>query len=105
SAALFRHEPGVLQWRNAQPETEICVDLDGSRSIVTRTGGGIFDGTIAKRGTIWMSPAGLQEDILSKKRTQVGAGDDPIVFAKARGCTCIRPFSFRESPITRIAHS
>src|SRR5450432_2850109 len=64
TAALFRHGPGVLEWKNAQPDTEICVDLRGNRSVVTRTGGGIVDRTVAKRGTIWMSPAGLQEDLL-----------------------------------------
>lgn len=64
TAALFHHEPGVLNWKNAQPDTEICVDLRGSRSVVTRTGGGILDRTVAKRGTIWMSPAGLREDLL-----------------------------------------
>lgn len=65
TAALFRHEPGVLNWKNAQSDTEICVALRGSRSVVTRTGGGILDRTVAKRGTIWMSPAGLQEDLLA----------------------------------------
>lgn len=64
TAALFRHRSGVLSWKNAQPDTEICVDLRGNRSIVTRTGGGILDKTVAERGTIWMSPAGLQEDLL-----------------------------------------
>ena len=64
TAALFHHGKGVLSWKNTQPDTEICIDLRGNRSVVTRTGGGIFDRTVAKRGTIWMSPAGLQEDIL-----------------------------------------
>jgi AraC family transcriptional regulator len=64
TAALFHHGSGVLSWKNTQPDTEICIDLRGNRSVVTRTGGGIFDRTVAKRGTIWMSPAGLQEDIL-----------------------------------------
>jgi AraC family transcriptional regulator len=64
SAALFRHGDGVLAWKNEQPDTEVCIDLRGNCSIVTRTGGGIFDRTMAERGTIWMSPAGLQEDIL-----------------------------------------
>jgi AraC family transcriptional regulator len=64
TAALFHHGSGVLSWKNTQPDTEICIDLRGNRSVVTRTGGGIFDRTVAERGTIWMSPAGLQEDIL-----------------------------------------
>lgn len=64
TAAIFRHDSGVLSWKNAQPDAEICVDLRGNRSVVTRTGGGIFDRTVARRGTIWMSPSGLQEDVL-----------------------------------------
>lgn len=64
SAALFQHRDGVLSWKNSQPDTEICINLRGNQSIVTRTGGGIFDRTIAGRGKIWMSPAGLQEDVL-----------------------------------------
>lgn len=64
TAALFRHGQGVLSWKNPQPDTEICVDLVGNRSVVTRTGGGISDRTVAQRGSIWMSPAGLHEDIL-----------------------------------------
>src|SRR4051812_32262341 len=55
AAALFRHGDGVLSWKNTQPDTEICVDLRGNRSVVTRTGGGILDRTVARRGTIWMS--------------------------------------------------
>jgi len=64
SAALFQHGNGVLSWKNSQPDTEICVNLRGNQSVVTRTGGGIFDRTTAERGKIWMSPAGLQEDVL-----------------------------------------
>lgn len=64
SAALFQHDDGLLSWKNPQPDTEICVNLRGNQSIVTRTGGGIFDRTIAERGKIWMSPAGLEEDVL-----------------------------------------
>lgn len=64
SAAIFRHGRGSMSWKNMQPDIEICVDLHGNRSVVTRTGGGIVDRTIAERGTIWMSPAGLQEDAL-----------------------------------------
>jgi AraC family transcriptional regulator len=64
SASTFRHGNGSLSWKNMQPDLEICVDLHGNRSVVTRTGGGIVDRTVAERGTIWMTPAGLQEDIL-----------------------------------------
>ena len=36
TAALFHHDGGVLSWKNTQPDTEICVDLRGNRSVVTR---------------------------------------------------------------------
>jgi AraC family transcriptional regulator len=63
-AELRTHGDGVIAWKNTQPDTEICVDVRGSRSVITRRGGGIFDRTVAERGTIWLSPAGLQEDIV-----------------------------------------
>jgi AraC family transcriptional regulator len=64
SAELRTHGSGVIAWRNTQPDTEICVDIRGSRSVITRRGGGIFDRTVAERGTIWLSPAGLREEII-----------------------------------------
>jgi AraC family transcriptional regulator len=36
----------------------------GNGSVITRQGGGIVDRTVAERGTIWLSPAGLQEDFI-----------------------------------------
>ena len=62
SAQLRTHSNGVIAWKNTQPDTEICVDIRGNRSVITRQGGGIFDRTVAERGTIWLCPAGLQED-------------------------------------------
>jgi AraC family transcriptional regulator len=53
-----------MAWRNPRPDTEICVDVSGSRSIITRRGCGVFNRTIAERGTIWLSPAGLREDVV-----------------------------------------
>jgi AraC family transcriptional regulator len=38
--------------------------MRGNGSVVTRRGGGIFERTVAERGTIWLSPAGLQEDFI-----------------------------------------
>jgi AraC family transcriptional regulator len=61
SAELRSHSAGVIAWQSTQPDTELCVDIRGNRSIITRRGGGIFDQTVAERGTIWLSPAGLQE--------------------------------------------
>jgi AraC family transcriptional regulator len=56
SAELRRHGGGVIPWTSTQPDTEICVDLHGNGSVVTRRGGGIFDRTVSERGTIWLSP-------------------------------------------------
>ena len=64
SAELRSHTGGVIAWKNTQPDTEICVDVRGNGSVVTRRGGGVIDRTVAKRGTIWLSPAGLQEDFI-----------------------------------------
>jgi len=64
SAQLRTHSNGVIAWKNTQPDTEICVNIRGNRSVITRQGGGIFDRTVAERGTIWLCPAGLQEDYI-----------------------------------------
>jgi AraC family transcriptional regulator len=64
SAELRSHSDGVIAWKSAQSDTEICVDIDGNGSVITRRGGGIFDRTVTERGTIWLSPAGLQEDFI-----------------------------------------
>jgi AraC family transcriptional regulator len=64
SAELRSHSDGVVAWKSTQPDTEVSVDLRGNGSVVTRRGGGIFERTIAERGTIWLSPAGLQEDFV-----------------------------------------
>jgi len=52
SAELRSHCSGVVAWKNTQPDNEICVDMRGSGSVITRQGGGIFDRTVAERGTI-----------------------------------------------------
>jgi AraC family transcriptional regulator len=64
SAELRTHNGGVIAWKNTQPDTEICVNVRGSGSVITRRGGGFIDRAVAERGTIWISPAGLQEDFI-----------------------------------------
>jgi AraC family transcriptional regulator len=64
SAELRSHSDGIVAWKSTQPDTEIAVDMCGNGSVVTRRGGGIFERTVAERGTIWLSPAGLQEDFV-----------------------------------------
>jgi AraC family transcriptional regulator len=63
TAELRRHNDGVT-WNGTQPQTEICIDIYGSGSVVTRRGEGIFDRTVAKRGTIWLSPAGRKSSLV-----------------------------------------
>jgi AraC family transcriptional regulator len=64
SAELRSHGDGVIAWKSSRPDTEICIDLQGNGSVVTRRGGGISDRTVAERGTAWLSPGGLQEDFI-----------------------------------------
>jgi AraC family transcriptional regulator len=64
SAEFRSHNDGVLAWKSTQPDTEICVGVRGSGSVITRRGGGFIDRTVAERGTIWLSPAGLNEDFI-----------------------------------------
>src|SRR5262245_42519124 len=61
SAELRNHSKGVIAWRVSQSDTEICVDVCGNGSLVTRRAAGIEDCRVASRGTIWLSPPGLQE--------------------------------------------
>jgi AraC family transcriptional regulator len=64
SAELRSHSDGIVALNITRPDTEICVDIRGNGSVVTRQGGGVFERTVAERGTIWLSPAGLQEDFV-----------------------------------------
>ena len=56
-AAELRSHSGVIAWRNPRPDAEICVDVHGGASVVTRQRDGITDRTVSQRGTIWLSPA------------------------------------------------
>jgi AraC family transcriptional regulator len=60
SAEIRSHSGGVVPWTGSQYDTELCVSLRHSRSVVTRSGADVFDRTVADRGAVWLSPAGLQ---------------------------------------------
>jgi AraC family transcriptional regulator len=45
-------------------ETEIAVLLSGT-GVVDRRGGGMRQHTVARRGTIWLCPAGVEEEFIS----------------------------------------
>jgi AraC family transcriptional regulator len=61
SAELRNHGKGVIAWSGPSSDTEICVDICGNGSLVTRRAAGIEDRRISSRGTIWLSPPGFQE--------------------------------------------
>jgi AraC family transcriptional regulator len=61
SARLCRVSKGVMPWRTPQTDVRICVDIRGNESLVTRRAPGIESRIIARRGTVWLSPPGLQE--------------------------------------------
>ena len=52
---------GVIPWRTPQSDIRICVDIRGNESLVTRRAPGVESRIIARRGTVWLSPPGLQE--------------------------------------------
>jgi len=60
SAELRAHGRGVIT-KSTMPETEVCVAICPSDSVVTRLIGGVVDRALAERGTIWLSPAGSKE--------------------------------------------
>ncbi|MDR6101687.1 AraC family transcriptional regulator [Agrobacterium larrymoorei] len=62
-AERWRHEAGELP-SLVPRDTEIAVLLSG-RSVVDRRGGGMRQHTVAKRGTIWLCPAGVEEEFIS----------------------------------------
>lgn len=63
-AAELRSHSGTIAWNNPQPDAEICVDVRGSGSVITRRLDGVIDSTVSERGTIWLRPAGVQEGLI-----------------------------------------
>src|SRR6476469_6017572 len=63
-AAELRSHSGTVAWNSPQPDVEICVDVRGSRSVITRRMDGVIDSTVSERGTIWLRPAGVQEGLI-----------------------------------------
>jgi AraC family transcriptional regulator len=61
SAELRAHGRGVITRKSTNPETEVCVAICPSNSLLTRLIDGVVDRTIAERGTIWLSPPGPKE--------------------------------------------
>jgi AraC family transcriptional regulator len=63
-AAELRSHSGVIDWQNPRPDTEVCVDVHGGASVVTRQRNGITDRTVSERGTIWLSPPKGPEGVI-----------------------------------------
>jgi AraC family transcriptional regulator len=63
-AAELRSHSGVIAKRNPRPDTEICIDVHGGGSVVTRQTDGITDRTVSERGTIWLCPARGPESVI-----------------------------------------
>jgi AraC family transcriptional regulator len=63
-AAELRSHSGTVAWNNPQPDAEICVDVRGSRSVITRRLDGVIDSTVSERGTVWLRPAGVREGLI-----------------------------------------
>ncbi|WFU73654.1 AraC family transcriptional regulator [Bradyrhizobium sp. CB2312] len=63
-AAELRSHSGTVTWNKPQPDAEVCIDVRGSRSVITRRLDGVIDSTVSERGTIWLRPAGVQEGLI-----------------------------------------
>ena len=62
AAELWAHGKGVVPWRGAPSDTQICVGIPGGiGSLITRRAPGILDQTVARRNMVWLCPAGWQE--------------------------------------------
>jgi len=72
SAELRNHRKAVTACSGYHSYVEICADLIGNESLVTRRAAGFEDRQIARRGTIWLCRPGWQEGSLEIAEDQVG---------------------------------
>ncbi|SCB51998.1 AraC family transcriptional regulator [Bradyrhizobium shewense] len=61
SAELCTARRGVGPWRSPPSDIRICVATRSNQTILTRRAPGIESQIVAERGTVWLSPPGLQE--------------------------------------------
>lgn len=65
-AEVRDHSGGIITRNAGLPINELVIDpLGGTSAVVTRTGYGLVDRTVARRGTVWLCPEGIQEDEVS----------------------------------------
>lgn len=83
-AEVRDHSGGIITRNAGLPINELVIDPHGSTSaIVTRTGYGLVDRTLARRGTVWLCPEGVQEDEVSISTLLPGMLHlylDPVLF-------------------------
>ena len=61
SAEMRAYGKGVVPWRGAQSDIQVCVDVRGNGSLVTRRASGIQDSAAALRDTVWLTPPNWHE--------------------------------------------
>ncbi|WP_439374737.1 helix-turn-helix domain-containing protein [Bradyrhizobium sp. DASA03120] len=64
TAELCTAKRGVGPWRTPQSDIRICVATRSNQTILTRQAPGIESQIVAERGTVWLSPPGLQEGVV-----------------------------------------
>ena len=116
-AAELRSHSGVIAKRNPSPDTEICIDVHGGASVVTRQRDGVTDRTVSERGTIWLSPAKGPEAVVEMSDPlpailhiylppsqfspkSLGEGSDPSAVASLRFES-----SFQDTLIAEMAYA
>ncbi|MGY4223218.1 AraC family transcriptional regulator [Bradyrhizobium sp. USDA 4503] len=61
SAEVRTHGKSVIPWQGTQSDTEICIDIRGNGSLITRRASGIVDKKVTRPGTVWLTPAGWRD--------------------------------------------
>jgi len=109
SAELRNHRKAVITWSGYQSDVEICVDLIGNESLVTRRAAGIEDPKVASRGTIWLSPPGWQAYSLEIASDMMGILHISLPISRFSPTSLGRALSYErafEDPlVTEIAHA
>jgi AraC family transcriptional regulator len=92
SAELRNHSKGVIAWTSSPSDVEICVDLSGNESLITRRAAGIEDRRFSSRGTIWLSPPGWYEGSLEIAEDLVGILHIYLPLSRFAPCSLGRDF-------------
>jgi AraC family transcriptional regulator len=61
SAEVRAHGKSVVPWTGPPSDIEVCVDIRGNGSVVTRRALGILDRVVTRRDMAWLTPAGWRE--------------------------------------------